>query len=344
MTGRGTRNSEWLALRRCLGILGRLLQGAAPAAELIEAARQAAGLDAYPLRESAREKAFKHDRQRLREALGVEFHYDARANLYVLDNPGPFGVLTLSEASLQALALLSETFAGEAGKQSNIQALLDELINRLPEKDRRRLEGQALPVGLEIFQGVDPNGIPPRVWEIVRRAVREHRKLAFRYLSPTYEDRQPRYFEVAPYRLIYQWGHWYLRARNLLDSPTPEIFAPGADYLRFRLAYILNDEKLAVLPTVLPQRQPRPPRYLVHYRLLPPLSRGVISRHFDEMTVQAQSDGSVEIRGYTDDDWEAARLLLGYGEYCVVLGGTEIVRRVKNTVEGMARNYGFYIE
>lgn len=344
MNARGIRNSEWLALRRCLGILGRLLQGAARGEELLDAARQAAGPDAYSPSDSAREKAFKRDRQRLREMLGVEFHYDARSGLYVLDNPGPFGALSLSEAGLRALALLSETFAGETGKQSEVQVLLDELINRLPEQARRRLERQSLPLTFEIFQDVDPDGISERVWNAVQRAIREHRKLTFHYLSPSYEDRRPRFFEIAPYRILYQWGHWYLRGWNLSRSSQKELFDPGEEYLRFRLTYILDDEKLVVCPTVLPQSGRRIPRYLVHYRLLPPLSRGAVSRHFDEMTVQPLPDGSVEVRGYTEDDWEAARLLLAYGEYCIVLGGDEVYRRVRRAVDGMAKNYGLLIE
>jgi len=336
----GIRSSAWLSLRRCLGILGRLLKGSARADELLEAARQAAGTNAYPVGASALEKAFKRDRQRLRQTLGVDFHYDPMQHVYILDNPGPFGTLSLSVESLRALGLLSETFAGETGKQAGVQALLDELINRLPPNERRKLEIQSSPMALDIYQEVDPNGISERVWTSVRRAVREHRKLAFRYLSPSYEDRQPRHFEVAPYKIVYQWGHWYLRGRNLLHQPQADIFEPDADYLRFRLSYFVDDEKLQVLPTVLPQVERRAPRYLVHYRLLAPLSRGSVSHHFDEMTVAPLPDGSVEIRGFTDDDWEAARLLLAYGEYCIVLGGDEVFRRVRRAVEGMAKNYG----
>lgn len=344
MSTRRARGSEWVALRRCWGILSRLLQGAARKEDLIEAAKQAAGPDAYSSNDAAREKAFKRDRQRLREILKVDFHYDPRAGLYVLNDPGPFGALSLSEASLRALALLSETFAGETGRQAEIQVLLDELINRLPEKARRALEAQSLPLTFAIFQGIDPNGISARVWSTVRRAVREHRKLAFNYLSPRYEDRQPRYFEVAPYRIVYQWGHWYLRGWALLPSRRQDLFELGGDYKRFRLAYIVDDEKLAVLPTVLPQGMRGVPRYLVHYRLLPPLSRGEISRHFAEMTVKPCPDGSVEVQGYTDDDWEAARVLLGYGEYCIVLGGEEVYRRVRRAVDGMAQNYRLSVE
>ncbi|MCX6068419.1 MAG: WYL domain-containing protein, partial [Chloroflexi bacterium] len=81
------------------------------------------------------------------------------------------------------------------------------------------------------------------------------------------------------------------------------------------------------------------PRYQVHYRLLPPLSRGVISQHFDEMQVKSLPDGSVDVTGSCDDDWEAWRTLLSYGQYCVVLGGDEVLDWMRRTVQGMRKNY-----
>lgn len=56
------------------------------------------------------------------------------------------------------------------------------------------------------------------------------------------------------------------------------------------------------------------------------------------MHITPLEDGSVEVRGVTDDLFEAERILLGYGQYCVVLGGPELKQRITTAVQGMMRN------
>jgi predicted DNA-binding transcriptional regulator YafY len=176
--------------------------------------------------------------------------------------------------------------------------------------------------------------------ETVQRAVKARRKLAFNYISPEHPDGQPRYHVVAPHRLRWRQGHLYLYAYDLLArGPGGEEWLDGGAR-RFRLSRILEDGHLAVLAEVLPPTQRRPPRYRVRYRLLGPLSRGSISRHFLDMAVTRLPDGSAEVNGFTEDVFEAARTLLGYGENCIVLGGEEVLARVERALRGMARNYG----
>ena len=151
----------------------------------------------------------------------------------------------------------------------------------------------------------------------------------------------PRYRVVAPLELRFRRGHWYLvcwelRWRSHLgsgDRPT---------YRRFRLRYIADDDRLEVLPAKIAVAQRRRPRYLVHYLLKPAVGRGDISRHFEEMTVERQPDGSAVVRGFCDDEWEAVRTLLGYGESCVVLGGAEVLALMRRRVQELAENYGFW--
>ncbi len=331
-------SNDWRAFRRCLAILHRLIKGPATSQELITHVIDVEGPDAYSTSLSAREKAFKRDRESLRQRLGVEFEYSPSTRQYQLTDPGDFFHLDFSDAGIRAVALLSETFAGQVGEHSEIQTFLDELIARLPLDSRRLLESASLPVNLQMLQQVDENGIPVRVWKTVWRAVKEHRRLCFQYISPSYQDGLKRYHEVLPYRIQYQWGHWYLRAYRLLRRDVNgEVNRQGA-HLRFRLSYIQDDEKLEALPSLV-SNPPQPPRYLVHYRILPPLSRGIISRHFADMTVNLLPDGSMEVKGYCEDEWEAGRILLSYGEYCVVLGGDEVKAWMDKTIRGMKKNY-----
>lgn len=319
---------------RALAILQRLMEGPASGQELMEAVLAKVGPDAYPVSSAARQAAFKRDRKKLREMLGVK--WDFVRQKYVLKDAGDWLSLRLPEEALRALMVLSVTFSGQVGEHAGLDTLFKFLLQRLPDDQRRRFEHLDSGITFEIFQQIDPNGIPKRVWEMVHCAVSHHRQLEFRYLSPRYEDGIARRFRVAPLRIVFQWGHWYLFA-YVLQREGEERFL-GAEYSRFRVFYIQDDEVLKVLPTVVSVAHRRPPRYEVHYRLLPPLGRGAISRHFEEMHITPLEDGSVEVRGVTDDLFEAERILLGYGQYCVVLGGPELKQRITTAVQGMMRN------
>ena len=314
------------------------MKGPAAPAELIQYVLELEGPDAYPEAKSARDKAFKRDRENLRLRLGADYRFSPSKGLYSLIDPGPLLQFDLSATGQRALALLMQTFGGQVGEHSEIQDLLDELISILPLETRRGLENPVIPIDLNLLQSVDPNGIPEKVWGSAWRAVKTHRKLSFNYISPGYADGLKRYHEVLPYRIQYQWGHWYLRAYRLLRQDLDGTEDHHGAHLRYRLSYVQDDERLSVSPSLLPA-PPKPARYQVHYRLLPPLSRGVVSQHFDEMQVRPLQDGSLEVTGTCDDDWEAGRILLSYGQYCVVLGGEEILAWMERTVQGMSENY-----
>lgn len=336
------RNSDWIPFLRALVILKRLQQSPASKDELIAFVKTS--LDgAYSGESSAQEAAFKHDREHLRERLQADFQYDPAARLYTLTEPGPFGALDLGEDSLRGLGILARDFGNGLGERAYIRALLDDLLKRLPSETRRRLERQPESLIIGVRQFVDMGQLPPRVWEMLKRAVDSHRKFSFNYLSPRYKNQKPVYFEVSPLYLRYQEGHWYLRAWVLERRPQ-EFVAPEPEYVRFRVTYIQNDDALNLSPTVSPERFRTPPRYLVHYLLAPEIGRGEVSHHFAETQITRHADGRAEVRGFTDDIWEAVRLLLSYGEGCTVLGGGELRREMLRRVEKMAVNYGFFNE
>lgn len=298
------------------------------------AVEEALGEESYGRTPRARQAAFKRDRQRLSRSLGVEWEFSQ--GKYLLKNAGPYFSWALPDEALSGLAALALAISGSSLEQGGIGELLQVIAQRLPPEQQCRLEKLDSEVMFDLFQRVDDNPIPPKVWDVVRRAVRTKRQLSFNYSSPRYGDGQPRRFKVAPVRIVYQRGHWYLKAYPLERQVGGVSLEHG--YRRFRLAYIQDDEVLAVLPTVIGIPHRRPPRYEVHYRLLPPLGRGTISRHFEEMEVTPLGDGCVEVRGVTDDLFEAERILLSYGQYCKVLGGVELKRRVEKAIRGMVAN------
>jgi hypothetical protein len=274
----------------------------------------------------------------LRRRLGVEFSYSASSGIYTLLEAGPLLKLHLSETSLRAIYLLSQSFGGHVGEHSNIQTFLHEIFSYLSADIKVQLEAPETGMDLNLLQDVDPNHISKKVWEKVQRSIKGHRKLTFNYISPTYEDREKRLHQVAPIRIQYQSGHWYLRAYRLLRRDASGNEDRQGVHLKYRLSYILDDEKLDVSTSVVPA-PPQAEKYPVHYRLLPPLSRGIISEHFDDMTTTNLEDGSIEIRGYCNDPWEAGRLFLTYGEYCIVLGGSEVKNWMDKTISQLIENY-----
>jgi predicted DNA-binding transcriptional regulator YafY len=334
------RGSDWVSFLRALTILQRLIRSPASSEELIAAVRDIVGDEAYPAEKPALQAAFKHDREHLRDRLRAEFIFDPVERKYILTDPGPFGRLDLTENSLKGLGILARDFGNGLGERVHLGALLDELLQRLPPETRRLLDRQPEALIMGVNQFVDKGHIPTRVWETVRRAVETRRKFSFNYLSPRYQDSQPVYFEVSPLHLKYQEGHWYLRAWVLERRPQ-EFSIPEPEYIRFRVTYIQNDDALKLWPTVFPERFRTPPRYVVHYELVPEIGRGEISHHFDEVQITRDEDGRAEIQGVTNDIWEAGRLLLGYGEGCLVLGGDELRHEMERRVRGMARNYGY---
>lgn len=332
------RGSEWLSLKRCLAIVIRLQQGPVSPPHLVSFVVKTVGTHAYPSSSSAREKAFKRDRENLRKRLGVKFSYSASTKLYSLNEIGTLLRLYLPETNLRAISILSHSFDGHVGEHSEVQNFLEEIVSRLPLEAQRKLDGSNSQVYIDLLKDVDPNHISKKVLSIVWKAVSGKRKFAFNYISPTYEDRQKRLQVVLPYRIQYQWGHWYLRAYRLTYRDQNNKEHADQAHLRYRLSYIQEDEKLYLYPSVMPA-PPAPPRYFVHFLLLPPLSRGIISERFEDMTITPLTDGSVEIKGYCNDAWEAGRMLLTYGEFCIVLGGDEVRAWMEKTLKGIAENY-----
>jgi predicted DNA-binding transcriptional regulator YafY len=335
------RGSDWVSFLRALVILQRLVQSPASGDELIAAVRAIVGDDAYPAEKSAFQAAFKHDREHLRDRLQADFVFDPVERKYNLTDPGPFWRLALTENSLKGLGILARDFGNGLGERVHIRALLDELLKRLSPETRRLLERQPETLSMGVRQFVDKGQIPFRVWETVRKSVESRRELSFKYLSPRYNDGNAVYFEIAPIQLKYQEGHWYLRGWVLERRPL-EFTHLEPEYVRFRVTYIQDDEYLKTWPKVFPERFRTPPRFEIHYLLKPEIGRGEISHHFNELSIERLDDGSAEIRGFHDDVWEAGRLLLAYGEGCIVLGGNELRREMERRVRGMAQNYGFY--
>lgn len=333
------RGSEWVSFLRALALLKRLMEGPATNEELIQSVLDIVGADAYPSAPSARFHRFKHDRDNLKKRLGVGYVHDPKTQLYILNDAGPFGRVRLLPPMLRALSILSRQYDNAVGDLAGVRDLVQQIIGWLPPETRLQIEASSEELTLDFEQDVDRSEISKRVWETINRALNQHRKLTFNYLSPRHTDRKPVFHELAPYQVRFQDGHWYLRGYSLNPGSQGE-----SSFLRFRISYILDDERLRVSPTKVETRHRQPPRFPVYYRLAPEIGRGEISHRFAEMQITRNDDGSAEIRAVTDDVWDAARTLLAYGESCIVLGGADLLREMQRRVKQMAKNYNFYSE
>ena len=99
-------------------------------------------------------------------------------------------------------------------------------------------------------------------------------------------------------------------------------------------------EGLEVMPDILPPGQRQRRLLPICYRISPTLARGGISRHFEEMaTSEPDENGWVTVTGKTTDLFEAKRILLAYGQHCVVLSPSSLRDDVREAVSNAAKLY-----
>lgn len=330
--------SKWHVLRRCLAILQRLQKGPVDRIGLMQAVRELV-IDPYgDGSEDAKRKRFDRDIENLRTQLLVQISCGPPDYKYQLVDPGPFAGIGLSPDALYGLAFLLNSFSSEDSITNVVQPLLDGILNMLPASQQRELAkfSTTLELGL---QRLDSGEIAPIVWQKVRLAVQRHQLLRFNYIARRHEERLPRTHIVEPYRFRFFRGHYELKAycRHWSNPYGQERHDTG--WFRYRLDQI-QPEGIEILPDKLPVGQRAQRLIAVRYRLSPTLARGGVSQYLEEMKVSEPDDiGWVEVSGKTDDLFEAERVFLAYGEHCMVLEPTELARKMRQTVEKMAKLY-----
>ena len=196
---------------------------------------------------------------------------------------------------------------------------------------------QQTPIQLNISH-ISEREVKTAVWQKVIYAIKQRRIVQFNYQSPIHETAAQRRHLVEPYEHYYRNGHFYLKA-YCLQWVAPDGRVNGRFWANpYRLDYIQPDE-LLLLGTFQP-RQRQPALTEVRYKLSPRIVRGGISRWFTNMTVdEPDSEGWVEVRGETDNEFDAYRILLAYGKQCVVLSPDTLVDRFRDAVEAMGGYY-----
>ena len=333
---RGKRESHWLVIRRCLAIIRRVQRGPASRDELIKAVLTQEGADAYGNAQGdTLYRRLENDLQRIRNILQVDVYFSRQEGGYIIRDTW-LPLLELPDEDLATIAWLEETFDIESPQHDAVYGLLGRLRLYLPPERRGEIERQRTALTIDL-RTRDQDVIRPDVWDGLTRALNERRRVEFDYLSPWYEDCLPRRHVVEPYKRYFSDGHYYLRGWCLAISGPEGERRPGS-YIHYRLGRISN---LHVLPQKLPSFPPPAPSYPVVYQLAPQLARSGVTRH-PEITileVEQRDDGSALVRGETDSLFWAVRTLLRYGPNCRVLGGAEMLAKMRHTVTAMARQY-----
>jgi len=324
-------------MRRCLAIIRRAQRGPASRDDLVKAAL---AQDEPGAREGVEDQALyrrlEKDLGRIRQNLMVDLYFDRRAGGYdIRDTWTP--LLDLPDEDLKTIAWLEQTFDLESPQHDEVHALLGRLRLYLGVERQGMIGHCRAALEMDLKQR-DEDEIPPAVWKGLTRALSERRQVEFLYLSPQYDDGQPRCHVVDPHRQYFVRGHYYLRAycRRVTG---PDGRAEPHCYITYRVGRITE---LEVLPQKMSPVSPTASRYSVEYELSPKVARTGVT-HQPEIEIQKierREDGSALVRGETESPFWAVRALLHYGSTCRVLGGTEVMREMREVVGRMAEVYG----
>ena len=328
---------NWDAMKRPLLILTILRQGPASKKALMKAVQLVLPESYQEGNEKSQERTFERDLENVRHRLGATVEWHPKLREYVLHDPGPYVQSSLPEEALQGFAFLQDSFTTSAEIQAVIRPLLDWVTQSVPDEQMRKMTHHSAAMQLNI-QRISEGDIHPDVWKKVIYAIKQRRVIEFQYTSPFHEKYEPRRHRVEPYEHYFRNGHFYLKA-YCIRWVAPNGFEGGAFWSNpYRLDYILPDE-IALLRTFT-HRELKKATIPIRYKLSPQIARGGISRYFPEMEVgKTDENGWVEVTAVTDNEFEAYRTLLGYGDQCVVLEPTSLVGRMREAIGGMLNLY-----
>ncbi len=331
----GERNSQWRVVNRCFRHLHRLMQGPATTHDLLEIIRS--DTDETTLDDRAVTKRLENDRQRLREWLGCELHFDRSSGLYTLVGID-FPLISLPTEALRGLAFLQSTFSKEDVLMgSEVSSLIHTLLSTLSDEQQKELARVRGVLELDLSPR-DNDSIGEDVWEAVRESLNSQRLLEFEYFSPSQSDRLARKHQVEPQRYFFDpvRGHYYLEGYCLETQSTKFGRLTQEKIMFYRLGRIRS-------PIILPRRFApglrHPKVHELVYLLDTQIARQGVTEHFPNCGITYLADGRAEVRASSTNLFMDLRTLLHYGPSCQVTGGEQAVREMKYLVEAMYRRY-----
>lgn len=302
------------ATLRALTILRTLLGGPANATELIAAAEDELGPEAFGERPLF---ALRRDLQALR-AAGFAVGYHRARRHYALAGQGGLGRLSADHAA--ALGILVRSANETLPFGGPLCACLAAVVAALPPDLRQRVQRPGLRFDL---RADPPMAEHQAVLESLDRALasRHCLRLLYRSASRGVETRRT----VEPLDLVFRDRHVYLEAFD----------GEAGHYRQFRVDRIAE---ASVLPRVAPQRTSARPAIRLRLRISPRLARHGPSG-FDRAQVTPLPDGSALVSAETTSLFRAARMLLSYGEHVEVLHPPGLRRELGRIAQVLATRY-----
>lgn len=332
---RGDKRGSWVTFRRRLILVRRLLRGPATVTELIQAAEEEQGPEAYP---PAATIAVRHDLQSLRDEFGCVISFQRAQNTYMLEELGDLALLDLPEDGLEALSLLDATFPEDApiGSYDRVRLLISRIFALLP-KSRRILLGRQFVLPKVHWAAEYDESIDQGILNTVQQALALRRQLSFLYRSNYDTDDQPQSYLVAPYLFYFRDGHTYLDC-TVIRAPT-EFQRLQQRAIQFRLDRIVP-KTARMLSESAPEPRPPQPTYQLVYALAATVARNRDLAHwFPGTTIDYRDDGSAVVSAEVTNLWQARQILMRYIEHCQVLEPPELVHLMRQSVLRMAQVY-----
>jgi len=185
---RGTRESHWLVMRRCLAVIRRVQRGLVTWQDLLQAMEELEGPQAYGEGdERLRRRRLEKDLQRIREHLDVDLYYDHDAGGYIILESQP-GFFDLPDSDLETLVWLEQTFGEDSPQHKEVRALLGRLRSYLDAPRLNEIDGCRITLAMDLARR-DEDEISPALWQKLNRALAGRRRIHFTYLSPPIRGR-----------------------------------------------------------------------------------------------------------------------------------------------------------
>lgn len=238
----------------------------------------------------------------------------------------PFG-LFLEEDQRLALAVLLDTFANSSlPHTADIRHLLTQIASLLPPEQQKELKEKKLAFSIDLHETTSYQNIDTQMVKKIEFAIQHKRQMTFRYRASGHQGE--RQHSIEPYPLHFKNGHVYLSGWSL-DRQRK---------LDFRLDNIVPGS-VEHHSTTIAQNRPPAPTYELRYRLFAPIARYHVSRHFPDQREERHPDGSATVIARISDLFEARRILLSYGENCVVEAPPELVKQMLSVADHYSRTY-----
>jgi predicted DNA-binding transcriptional regulator YafY len=205
------------------------------------------------------------------------------------------------------------------------QGALAKLDNVLPDEQRREVAWARRTLAASHFHRASQSAVAPHL-EKLRRAVRERRRVRVLYRSRG--QPQPLERDVDPYALVHRWGWWYFcgycHLRRALRSFRVDRLV---DCVLLETTFDVPPE--FDLQAYLASEPHTQPTVYVRMRLAPEGALLALDDRAMWESCEEQPDGAV-IVGYSMPSLQAAaRIVLAYGPFAVVLEPGELRRLVR---------------